>query len=101
MNIIGIHGSLDAAGAGGWENKGTYEDTVHDAGCTLFVDGKHIRSVDEERVSRLKHDGRMPLKAIDYCLGDLTREDVDVVCFAPTGVEDCNFQMINKIYLWS
>ena len=97
MNIIGIHGSLDVAGAGGWENKGTYEDTVHDAGCTLFVDGKHIRSVDEERVSRLKHDGRMPLKAIDYCLGDLTREDVDVVCFAPTGVEDCNFQMINKI----
>ena len=97
MNIIGIHGSLDAAGAGGWANTGGYEDTVHDAGCTLFVDGKHIRSVDEERVSRLKHDGRLPLNAIDYCLGDLTKEDVDVVCFAPTGVEDCNFQMINKI----
>jgi len=38
MNIIGIHGSLDAAGAGGWANTGGYEDTVHDAGCTLFVD---------------------------------------------------------------
>ena len=97
MKIIGIHGSLDAAGAGGWANTGGYEDTVHDAGCTLFVDGKHIRSIDEERVSRLKHDGRLPLKAIDYCLGDLTREDVDIVCFAPTGVQDCNFQLINKI----
>ena len=89
MNIIGLHSAVL------W-NEDAFS-RIHDSGATLFQDGKHIRSIDEERVSRLKHDGRLPLKAIDYCLGDLTREDVDIVCFAPTGVQDCNFQLINKI----
>ena len=31
MNIIGVQGALD--------------HDVHDSGCTLFVDGKHIVSI--------------------------------------------------------
>ena len=43
MNIIGIHGALE------WDcgiEKLGQVSMIHDSGCTLFSDGKHIRSVD-------------------------------------------------------
>ena len=74
MNIIGIHGALD------WDPTDILtKNRIHDAGATLFVDGKHIRSIDEERLSRTKWDGNFPYKSIDYCLGDIPKEDVDIV----------------------
>ena len=113
MNIIGLHGALEVTSNSDWSNpvaksyplaraftnpdESPDVDNVHDAGCTLFVDGKHIRSVDEERLSRKKYDGRFPSEAIDYCLGDLSREDIDIVCYAPSGVDECNYQLINKV----
>ena len=69
MNIIGIHG-IDG-----------YD--VHDSGATLFVDGKHIRSICEERLSRRKYEGDFPFGSIDYCLGDIKKEDIDIVAFDP------------------
>ena len=71
MNIIGIHGELK------------YD--IHDSGCTLFVDGKHVIGICEERLTRIKYDGSFPHKSIDYCLGvgNLKREDIDIVAYAP------------------
>ena len=92
MNIIGMHGALD------WEPHDLRSlNVVHDSGCTLFVDGKHIRSIDEERLSRIKYDGRFPHKSIDYCLGDIKKEDIDIVCFSPSGVRKCSEQMVEKV----
>ena len=47
-----------------------------------FVDGKHVCSISEERLTRRKHDGNYPINSIDYCLsaGNITAEDVDLVC---------------------
>ena len=71
MNIIGIHGELK------------YD--IHDSGCTLFVDGKHVIGICEERLTRIKYDGSFPHESIDYCLGvgNLKREDIDIVAYSP------------------
>jgi len=54
---------------------------VHDSGCTLFVDGKHIASVNEERITREKYDGNFPKNSIDYCLNHakISNDEVDIV----------------------
>jgi carbamoyltransferase len=80
----------------------------HDAAAALVVDGRVVASVEEERLSRVKHDSRFPSRAIRYCLeaGGLAAGDLDGVAFyekplskfhrlvrtarqhAPTDVED-------------
>lgn len=56
---------------------------LHDGGCTLFIHGKHICSINEERLSRKKYDGDYPQRAIDYCLekGEISPSDVDIVYY--------------------
>ena len=56
---------------------------LHDGGCTLFIDGKHICSINEERLSRKKYDGDYPQRSIDHCLseGNIRPEDVDIVYY--------------------
>ena len=81
MIIIGVYGSFDWDGRESKNELG--EDTwVHDAGASLFIDGKHICSISEERLTRHKHEGRYPTNAINYCLkeGNIEKQDVDLVC---------------------
>ena len=92
MNIVGIYGAFD------WDaNHGKLTDYFsvdsiestswsHDSGCTLFMDGKHICSVSEERITRTKYDGNYPKNSIDLCLdkGGIHRRDIDLVYFVPT-----------------
>ena len=80
MNIIGLYGAFD------WDANtsidGCGEQTwVHDAGATLFSNGKHIVSISEERLTRVKHDGNFPIKSIQYCLSaaGLEPEDIEYV----------------------
>ena len=73
MNIIGVYGSL--------------ESRNHDSGATLFVDGNHIVSIDEDRLTRKKHEGAFPYKSIEYCLGDIKKDDIDIVAYSPSPVE--------------
>ncbi len=40
----------------------------HDASATLLVDGVPVAAVEEERLSRVKHDGAFPGRAIRHCL---------------------------------
>lgn len=69
----GRHKSFNLDGESTW---------CHDAGATLFVDGKHVCSISEERLTRRKHDGNYPINSIDYCLStaNIKEEDVDLVC---------------------
>ena len=78
MITIGIYGSFD------WEAHKSYDENgeptwCHDAGATLFIDGKHVCSISEERLTRRKHDGNYPINSIEYCLSaaGLTSHDID------------------------
>lgn len=80
MNILGIYGAFD------WDANRSFNDMgnltwVHDSGATLFANGKHITSISEERLTRVKHEGNFPINSINYCLreGNILHEDVDLV----------------------
>lgn len=80
MIILGIYGAFD------WEANQSYDKNqnltwVHDAGATLFIDGKHICSISEERLTRIKHDGNFPIHSIEYCLkeGNISYENVNQI----------------------
>jgi carbamoyltransferase len=91
MNVLGVYGAF------GWNprNEDHIKDDigqhllewVHDAGASLFVDGEHVCSIQEERLSRVKFDGNEPRLSIEYCLdaGDLQYTDIDKVCVATPG----------------
>jgi carbamoyltransferase len=81
MITIGIYGAFD------WEAHKSFDQNgeptwCHDAGATLFVNGKHICSISEERLTRRKHDGNYPINSVEYCLSsaNISSEDVDLVC---------------------
>jgi len=81
MITLGIYGSFDWRADRSFNEFG--EPTwCHDAGATLFVNGKHICSISEERLTRKKHDGNFPQKSIDYCLAEanISEKDVTLVC---------------------
>jgi carbamoyltransferase len=40
----------------------------HDSAAALLRDGELVAAAQEERFSRVKHDARLPLRAIDRCL---------------------------------
>ena len=50
-----------------------------DASAAIYVDGKLIAAIEEERFSRIKHQAGFPFKAIDFCLqtAGLRYRDVD------------------------
>ena len=87
MKILGINSALE------WDPTDVGNNARgHDAGVTLFVDGKHVLSTDEERHSRIKYDGGFPKGSIDYCLGDIPKEDIDIVCYVPSCIKFCHEQ---------
>lgn len=55
----------------------------HDASAALAVDGALVAAVDEERLSRDKHDASLPVRAAAACLGaaGLTAGELDAVAF--------------------
>ncbi|MGB9602124.1 MAG: carbamoyltransferase, partial [Limisphaerales bacterium] len=55
----------------------------HDSAAALIIDGHIVAAAQEERFTRVKHDFRFPINAINYCLkeGKLNPEDLDYVVF--------------------
>ena len=55
----------------------------HDSAAALIVDGEVRAAVQEERLSRIKHDASFPNQAIRCCLeaGGLSEKDIDFVAF--------------------
>lgn len=55
----------------------------HDSAACLLQSGRIVAAAEEERFSRLKHDGRFPSAAITYCLGQagLQPRDIDYVVY--------------------
>jgi carbamoyltransferase len=56
---------------------------VHDAAAALVRDGEIVAFVEEERLSRVKHDGAFPARAVQSCLdmAGITLGDVDHVAY--------------------
>lgn len=75
MNILGFYGRTVEPGRGA---------IVHDAGASLFVDGRHRYSLQAERITRVKEDDRFPLGTIDVILANagLNRDQIDLVAVA-------------------
>jgi len=94
MIIVGIYGAdrngdinhPSAANLTNPETGVSPETDIHDSGCTIFVHGKHICSINEERLSRVKYDADFPHNSIKYCLeyADISGEDVDIVYYVTT-----------------
>ena len=81
MKVLGIYGSIGFDGS-------SRESYIHDASATLFIDGEHVCSIQEERLSGLKYDGRYPEKSIDYVLDELPKEEIDLVIFVDIGLQE-------------
>ena len=56
---------------------------MHDSSACIVRDGELLFAVAEERISRVKHDARFPVRAIDACLAfaKVRADQVDEVCF--------------------
>src|SRR3989339_209649 len=57
----------------------------HDSAAVLIVDGKIVFAVQEERLSRKKHDASFPVNAVKACLScagkPLTIDELDAIVF--------------------
>lgn len=55
----------------------------HDSAAVLIRDGEIICGIEEERLTRIKHDNGFPFKAIDFCLSqeNLKISQIDYVVF--------------------
>ncbi|MDQ3046636.1 MAG: carbamoyl transferase [Bacteroidota bacterium] len=55
----------------------------HDSSATLIIDNKVVFAVEEERLTRKKHDGRLPVESIKACLNfaNIKLSDIDHVTF--------------------
>lgn len=55
----------------------------HDSAAALLRDGQMVAAAQEERFTRKKHDSRMPVSAIEYCLREagITADRLDYVVF--------------------
>ena len=70
----------------------------HDGNAAIIVDGKLIASSQEERFTRVKHDGRFPVHAIQDCLemAGLKLDDVTACVFAEKPVQNSLFKTIGR-----
>jgi carbamoyltransferase len=100
MNILGLYGALD------WNANLNYDEItydftwVHDSGVTLLVNGNHVCSISEERLTRIKYEGNFPSKSIDYCLsvGNIAAQDIDLIC-VPSMCIDVFYKQVNDTIL--
>ena len=78
---------------------------VHDTAAAVVRDGVVVAAAEEERFSRVKHESRVPLQAIEFCLSQagLTMREVDVLAFPEkpyrTG-PDSKIAAIDRKALW-
>ena len=61
----------------------TYWAGSHDTAAALVCDGRIVAAVEEERLSRKRHDDALPVRAIDYCLAaaGVAMRDIDCIAF--------------------
>jgi carbamoyltransferase len=70
----------------------------HDANAALIVEGRLVAASQEERYTRLKHDGAFPRNAIADCLAIAGREPADVtdIVFAEKPLQSYLFDLSDR-----
>ena len=60
----------------------------HDSAAAIICDGEIIAAAQEERFSRKKHDPRLPISAINYCLEEafIEVDELDAIVFYDNSV---------------
>ena len=55
----------------------------HDSACCLIKNGEIISAIQEERLTRKKHDASFPIKSINLCLKEakISHSEIDYVVF--------------------
>ena len=73
----------------------------HDSAAALLEDGKIVAAVQEERLSRKKHDPRFPQNAVSWCLSNagVPLSELDYVVFYDKPW--IKFERILETYPWS
>ncbi len=66
-----------------------------DASAAIFVDGKLVAAIEEERINRIKHWAGFPAKAIAFCLQE-AQVSVDDVTYFVIG-RDTGAKLANKL----
>ena len=66
----------------------SHRSGVHDNSAVLMVDGKVIFAEAEERISRVKHDGRFPWRTIKEALRANRMKISDIDYFASANPEE-------------
>src|SRR3954469_18341178 len=67
----------------------------HESACCLLRDGRLVAAVEEERLSRVKHDPRLPVSAFRFCLraGGIGITDIDAVAYYESRVKKLSRQL--------
>src|SRR5262245_4399879 len=86
MLVIGFSGGHDLIN----ENRHLINPLYwHDAAAVLVEDGKVVFAVEEERLNRIKHTNKLPVRAIRACLArrGASPNDVDLFAYYETCTE--------------
>ena len=56
----------------------------HDSAAALLQNGTVIAAVEEERFSRIKNDGNLPVESINFCLNEanINLHQVDIIAIS-------------------
>jgi carbamoyltransferase len=70
----------------------------HDANAALIMDGTLVAAAQEERFTRIKHDGSFPTKAIADCIsiGGISHADITDVVFAEKPLQSLLFDLSGR-----
>ncbi|OEZ64196.1 decarbamoylnovobiocin carbamoyltransferase [Duganella sp. HH105] len=88
MVVMGLQGQPHLPSAYAGDLRGDWEcGWYHDAAAVLMVDGEVVAAIEEERLTRRKHTGKLPLRAMRACLeiAGCSGGDVDLFAFGEQG----------------
>lgn len=97
MNILAIHGGMETP----FEDLRTFDfgRIPHDAAAVLVKDGVVVAAIEEERLSRIKHTGKAPTHAMNFCLDSLgiSFADIDALVMT-TREQECDLLVREDFY---
>lgn len=101
MLVLGWYGGITLERPHQDLRKFSYGGICHDAAAVLVDDGKVVAAIEEERLSRLKHTGKLPVNAVQFCLDSygVNYSDIDKFVFSTREQEvDLGYRMNYTLY---
>lgn len=97
MLILSIHGGTERP----HEDLKVFDfgRIAHDAAAVLVQDGVVVAAIEEERLSRIKHTGKAPMHAINFCLDHfgVTYDDIDKFVLT-TREQECDLMVRDDFF---